>query len=120
MDKWNIWLQENDYNYSIRNFNADDPSQFDKVYHNDIEWEELKDLLRGFIQAQTGAIAYSVMEQMKFTTSPINTKLDLVMEKMGIEKPSYNRNQGGGTSFFSGNSGNNNSQKTIDDINDFM
>ena len=46
------------------------------------------------------------------------------MEKMGIEKPSYNRNQAG-TSFFGGNSGNNNSsnntqQRTIDDINDFM
>ena len=117
-------LHEDNYNYSIRNFNANDPTQFDKVYHNDIEWDELKDLLDSFIKAQTGAIAYSVMEQMKYTTSPINTKLDLVMEKMGIEKPSYNRNQAG-TSFFSGNSGNNNSsnntqQRTIDDINDFM
>lgn len=113
-------LHENDFNYSIRNFNADDPTQFDKVYHNEIEWDELKDLLDSFVKAQTGAIAYSVMEQMKYTTSPLNTKLDLVMEKLGIEKPSYNRNQGGNTSFFGGNSGNNNSQKTIDDINDFM
>lgn len=114
-------LKEDDYHYSIRNLNADDPTQFDKIYHNNIEWEQLKTLLQQFVIAQTNAVAYSVMEQMKYNNSRVNTKLDLVMENLGIEKKTYGNNNYNNTSIFQ-NGGNSNSsrQTSIDDINDFM
>lgn len=112
-------LKEDDYHYSIRNFNADNPTEFDKIFHNDIEWTQLKTLLRQFVIAQTNAVAYSVMEQMKYNNSRVNTKLDLIMEKNGIEKKSYGGNYNNSSIFQNGGS-NNSKQSSIDDINDLM
>ena len=113
-------LKEDNYHYTIRNFNPEDPTQFDKVYQNNTELEQFKTLLRQYIEAQTNAMAYSLMEQMKYNNSRVNTKLDLVMEKLGIEKKTYGNNGGGNSTSIFQNSGNNNrsfSNSTIDDIN---
>lgn len=73
-----------DYHYSVRNFDKD-TSEFDKIYHNNIELEQIKTLLMSYYESMTGAFAYSVIDNMKYDMSRINTKLDSCAEKLGVE-----------------------------------
>ena len=41
-----------------------------------------------YVKAMTGAISYSVMDMARFDVSRINTKIELVMNKLGIESKS--------------------------------
>lgn len=105
-----------DYHYSIRNFD-ESTSDFDKIYHNDTELEQLKTLLKSYYEAMTGAVAYSVIDNMKYDMSRINTKITSIAEKLGVEYSS----QGGGSrksssSIFNNKEGRNFTTSTIDDI----
>lgn len=97
------------YHYSICNFNSSDASH-DKSYYDDLEILQLKDLLVQYYQAMTNAIAYSVVNQMRFDMSRINTKLVDIAEANGItydNKSGNNSNRGGNRgSFFNGNTNN--------------
>ena len=75
-----------DYHYGIRNYNEKDGS-FDKVSteYNFLEIEQLKTLLMEYYTAITGAVAYSVIDQMKYDVSRFNTKCNLIAEKLGVE-----------------------------------
>lgn len=110
-----------DYHYSIRNFD-EKTSDFDKIYHNDLELEQFKTLLRTYYEAMTGALAYSMIDNMKYDNSRINTKVDLLMDKLGIEKKSghYNNSNKSSNSLFSNREGKNTSfqNSSMDDIMD--
>lgn len=106
-----------DYHYSVRNFD-ESTSDFDKIYHNDTELEQLKTLLKSYYEAMTGAMAYSIIDNMKYDTSRLNTKINSIAEKLGIEYGqggSYNK-QKSSTSIFNNKEGRNFTTSTIDDI----
>ncbi|MGL5327906.1 MAG: hypothetical protein ACRDD7_01470 [Peptostreptococcaceae bacterium] len=108
-----------DYHYSIRNF-EEKTSDFDKIYDNNLELEMFKDLLKGYYEAQSGAVAYSVIDAMKFDMSRLNTKLTAVGEKLGVEMGGgYKNNQSKSSSSIFNNKeprNNNFSMGTISDI----
>lgn len=58
------------------------------TYQNDVELDMLIIVLDEYIKAITGATAYSVMDMARFDYSRINTKIELVMNKLGIESKS--------------------------------
>lgn len=72
------------YHFAVENYNPND-SNYKKHFYDTIEVEQLLDLLNTYYMAMTGAIAYSVMDGMRFNTNATNTKMDLVMSKLGIE-----------------------------------
>lgn len=92
------------HHYAVENFDPKDSSH-KKVYHNDIEIKQLLDMLQSYYMAMTGAVAYSVMDATRFTTNTANTKMDLIMSKMGIEyKPGTTSRPSYSGSFFDGSS----------------
>lgn len=105
-----------DYHFAIRNFD-ESTKEFDKVFDNNLEIEQLKTLLMSYYTAMTGAIAYTVMEQSKYNNSRMNTKLDSISEKLGIEyntNGNYTKKSSG--SIFNNKEGRNFSVSTLDDI----
>ena len=58
------------------------------TYHDNIELDLFITVLDEYVKAMTGAIAYSVMDMGRFDNSRINTKIELVMNKLGIESKS--------------------------------
>lgn len=91
------------YHYGVKNFQAD-TSKFSKTYYDQIEVTQFLDMLEQYYLAMTNATAYSVMSQMKFETSRLNTKIGLIAESLGVEfKGNYGGRSGGGergTSYF--------------------
>ena len=62
--------------------------KFDTTYQDNTELDLFIVLLDEYIKAITGATAYSVMDMGRFDNSRINTKIELVMNKLGIETKS--------------------------------
>ena len=86
---------------------------FNHQYHFGIKWTDVRTMdcetkfrdntelelfiivLDEYIKSMTGAMAYSVMDMGRFDYSRINTKIELVMNALGLEvkgssKPNYN------------------------------
>ena len=67
---------------------------------------QLLDLLKQYYESMTGAVAYSVMDGFRFTTDAQNTKLDLIMSKLGVEyKPGTTSRNSNTRSYFDTASG---------------
>lgn len=89
-----------EYYYGVTNFEAD-TAKFAKSNYNAIEVDQFLDMLEQYYIAMTKATAYSVMSEMKYDMSRVNTKLGLIAESLGVEfKGGNNNNSGGGTSYF--------------------
>lgn len=89
------------HHYAVENYDPKDSSH-KKAYFNDLEIQQLLDMLEQYYVAMTGAMAYSVMDANRFTTNTNNTKIDLIMSKMGIDfKPGTTSRSSG--SFFDNN-----------------
>ena len=80
------------YYFSIRNF---DGRNFDAAYddYKHIEIEQLITLLDEYAKASTNAIAFTVMEQRKYSAARVDNKLDAIAEKLGVELPRGGNNQ---------------------------
>ena len=117
---------------------------FNHQYHFGIEWTDIQKmecttnyqdnteldmliiLLDEYVSSITGATAYTVMDMGRFNNSRINTKIELVMSKLGIEFKSskqassesyFNRNGLGAGAASPENTNRARSQRTsIDDI----
>ena len=87
------------YHYAICNFNQT-TAEHDKRYYDELEIEQLKDLLNQYYLAMTNATAYSVVNQMRFDISRLNTKLLDIAKANGIEYGEGNSNNNGNNSFF--------------------
>lgn len=106
------------YHYTIRNFNKENPSEFDKLWDDLIELEQLHTLLTEYYKAMTGAYAYPVMENIKYDMSRINTKLDSCAEKLGVVYNTGSNNSGATKSSpFDNAEGRKFSSASVDDIN---
>ena len=72
------------HHYAIENFNPNDASHKKVIYKN-LEVEQLLDMLKTYYEAMTGAVAYTVMDANRYETNRNNTKIDLIMSKLGVE-----------------------------------
>ena len=92
------------YHYAIVNFDAN-TMDHDKVYFDNLEIEQLKDLLKEYYHAITNATAYTVVNQLRFEHSRINTKLNSICESLGIkfDKSGANYGKNGNKSYFDSN-----------------
>lgn len=75
------------YHYTIRNYQVvDGVSQFEKntEEHDQIELQQLQYALMSYAEAMTGAIAYTVIDQMKYDNSRMNTKLESIASALGV------------------------------------
>lgn len=99
-----IYEFKSNYHYGISNFNASDSSH-DKDYYDMLEIEQFKELLIGYYNAMNNAIAYSVVNNMRFDISRINTKLNDIAEANGITYGNGNgySNNSSSRSFFNNN-----------------
>lgn len=94
------------YYYSIHKYIGDN---FDTDYesYNNIEIEQFITVLDEYIKASTNAIAFSVMDQRKYSLNRIEGKIDAMAEKLGVEiqrNNSYGNNKNYNTnSYFSSN-----------------
>lgn len=108
-----------DYHYTIRDF-EESTVGFSKVFYESIELEQFKTLLKSYYEAMTGAVAYSIIDNLKYDTSRFNTKIDLMMDKLGIEKKtnySNNSSKSSSSIFDNKESRNNNYlSSSMDDI----
>ena len=93
------------YHYAIRNFDEKNMDNFEKVYYDEIELDQFVTVLEEYYKAMTGAMAFSVIDQSKYNNSRVQTKLDSIAMKLGIDWSSGNGNKSGsnnrGGSFFS-------------------
>ena len=92
-------LSSPDYHYSL-NWSDLGSNKLDKNFYADAEISQLRDLVSNFAHNMDGAIAYSVADLMRYDIKRENTKLDQMMNKMGIEV----WNGGGGGNYSKGNS----------------
>jgi hypothetical protein len=91
---------KNKHHYAVENFNPNDSSHKKHTYDK-LEVEQLLDVLKSYYESMTGAYAYSVMEGMRFNTNAQNTKMDLVMSKLGVEyKPGMTSRSSYSKSYF--------------------
>ena len=88
------------HHYAIENYDPKD-SSYKKAYNNNLEIQQLLDLLESYYVAMSGAVAYTVLDANRFTTNSTNTKLDLIMSKLGVDyKPGTTSRASSGSSFF--------------------
>ena len=92
---------------SVRNFDENN-QKFDTFNYEQFEIYAFMDILKSFYESMSYAIAYSFINANQYNDSRYNTKLDLLMDKAGIERKQKASSGGSGSSFFSMNAGNNN------------
>lgn len=115
------------YYSSVRNYDAE-KANFESSFYDNIELEQFKTVLEQYYIASTNAVAATVMDFSKYDNSRIQTKLDLIAGKLGVETKYNNSNNSNksSNSFFSrqqdSSSGYNSGQtsnytnSTLDDI----
>lgn len=91
------------HHFAVEEFDTK-TAKHSKKYYNDIEIQQLLDLLKSYYEAMSGAVAYSVMDGFRFTTDANNTKLDLIMSKMGVEYKPGTTSRSSGSYFDKDNS----------------
>lgn len=92
-----VYEFKSQYHYAINNFDQKTAAH-EKQYFDMLEIEQFKDLLEEYYKSMTNAYAYSVVNNMRFDMSRINTKLIDIAKANGIEYGDGNRSSG--NSFF--------------------
>ena len=85
--------------YGVRNFDEANKT-FERTSYPNIEIENLLMVLDNFKNAMTGGQAYANLYYGRFEQSKINTKLGLIMDKLGIENSREYKRMGRTNSFF--------------------
>jgi hypothetical protein len=92
-----------DFHYGINNFDAK-TKEFERDVIEDLELQLIVDILDAYCEATTGAMAAAVVDENRFNNSRINTKVDSICEKLGIEFGKQGKYSGNsGNSYFNGN-----------------
>lgn len=102
--------------WSVRNFDPADPKAYDSKTFGNLEIEELITILEQYYTSISGAAPYANVYAQRFDQNRMNTKISLIMDKLGIEQSAeYSKGNGGrgNQSFFNSNGmGNTNSANT--------
>lgn len=94
-------------NYAaVRNFD-ENTQKFDSFVYEQIEIFIFMDILKSFFTSMSYAMAYSVINANQYNDSRYNTKLDLLMDKAGIERKHRGSSGGQGSSYFNMNNAGN-------------
>lgn len=100
-------FKDNHY-FGVRNYDAENPAEHVEYNYPNTEIDMLVDILTQYSLNASGAAAYMNMYANKYDTSRLNTKIGLIMDKLGIEsKADYSRGNNGGSSYFSNRGSNN-------------
>ena len=95
---------------SVRNFD-ESTQKFDRCIYEQIEIYVLMDILKSYYESMSYSTAYTVINANQYNDSRYNTKLDLLMDKLGIERKQPKASSGGyNSSYFNMNNGNNNAE----------
>ena len=80
------------YHYGIRNY---DGNNFSSAYedYNDIEIRQMITLLEEYVKASTNAIAFSVMDQRKYSATRVESKIDAIAASLGVDLPKGGANK---------------------------
>lgn len=101
------------FHNGICNFRAD-TSAFDRSFYDNIEIDEFLSVLDQFSTQMSKVTAYTVVDELKYEHSRINTKIGLVAEALGVEFKGGD-NSGGksgkNSSYFDGGGNNSSSSK---------
>lgn len=96
-----VYIFNSNYHYGIQ-WSDFDKMEYDNSFYDCLELDAFCTVLREYINASSGAIAYSVLDMARFDYNRINTKIDVVMDKLGI--PKYNGGGNGDSSYGGGSS----------------
>ena len=77
--------------------------KFDKHYQQDLQLSSLIIALGEYFDGMCGGIAYSVMDYNRFDNFRTTTKLNAIMDKLGIQRQSSYSGGGGENSYFNRN-----------------
>ena len=91
------------YHYAVQNYDPNNNSSHKKCYYDTLEVEQLLDVLETYYTAMTGAFAYSVADGLRFNINANNTKMDLIMSKLGVEYKTGMTSRSSGGSYFDRN-----------------
>lgn len=98
-----VFTFNTNYHYDIA-YNDFKKMYFVQNFRNMAEIEMFATVLEEYVKSITGAIGYGVMDMIRFDMSRVNTKLDLMMDSMGIErKSSYQPSGSASNSYFNKN-----------------
>lgn len=90
------------FHYGIRNFDEKNLNDFEKIFYDEMELDQFLTVLTEYYKAMTGAMAFTVIDQMKYNNSRTQTKLDSIAMKLGIDwSNGGGSSRGGNSSFFS-------------------
>jgi len=92
--------------YAIKNYNSQDGS-FNKMTddYRLLELDQLITLLDNYYVAMTGAYAFSVLDASKYENNRLNSHINQIAEKLGVEFKTGSGNGARNTSYFASNSG---------------
>lgn len=94
------------FHYAIRNY---DGKNFDSAYedYKNIEIEQLITVLDEYVKASTNAIAFTVMDQRKYSFTRLESKIEAIASSLGVDTAKSSNNNRGrytSTSYFNNNS----------------
>lgn len=114
-----VYTIKDNYHYGIKNYN-DKTKDYERVYFDDLEIMQLIQVLDSYVESATGAQAAFIAEELKYDFSRLNTKSNLICEKLGIQskddKGNYSKKPS--SSFFSKSTDNNSVPVKNSSIND--
>ena len=102
-----------EYYFSVRNYN-ESSHDYDRISHDNMEINYFLQLLEDFSNSQNFAYAYSNIDAGRFNFGRINTKIEMVMDKLGIENKPSNNNYNNRNSFFNNQKAGNNAVNMSD------
>lgn len=82
------------FHFSIRNYQQ---SSFDKIYdeYNDLEIRQLITLLDEYVKASTNAVAFTVMDQRKYSYNRMDAKIEAIAQSLGVDIPKAGQRRNG-------------------------
>lgn len=110
------YIFNTDFHYGLKWANIDSMN-CEKMYDNDVEYNQFVDTINQFALASNGAYAYSVADLTRYDTRSILNKMNPIYDKLGIERNS----KGSGNNFFNRDNNRNSGSaehKSYDDMMD--
>ena len=106
-----------DYYFSVRNYNEKD-GKYESVFgdYQNIELEQFITVLDEYIKASTNAVAFTVMDQRKYSNARTENKLDAIAAALGVDTAKSSNNGGrkySGTSYFNNNNSSQSSSSSV-------
>ena len=109
-----------DYYFSVRNFKEDGSFEKDTESYKYFEILQLITILEEFYKASTCAVAYTVIDQLKYEHTRQRNLLQTISNKLGIEGNNNSNSNGrryNSNSYFNSSSGVNNNPNTASEYN---